>query len=57
MDPRARVLKQLAKETGERHDDLRWYEISEAVEETVMAQKSLYPNVDFYAASVYHVLR
>jgi citrate synthase len=56
MDPRARVLKQLSKETGERHDDLHWYEISEAVEETVMAQKGLNPNVDFYAASVYHVL-
>ena len=34
----------------------RWYEISEAIEETVMEQKGLYPNVDFYAASVYHVL-
>jgi citrate synthase len=56
MDPRARVLKTLSKETGERHDDLRWYEISEAIEQTVMEQKGLNPNVDFYAASVYHVL-
>jgi citrate synthase len=56
MDPRATVLKQLSKETGERHDDLRWYEISEAIEKTVMEQKALNPNVDFYAASVYHVL-
>jgi citrate synthase len=56
MDPRATVLKQLSKEAGERHDDLRWYEISEAIEETVMMQKGLNPNVDFYAASVYHAL-
>jgi len=56
MDPRAVVLKQLAEETGRRADDLRWFEISVAVEETVMSQKGLYPNVDFYAASVYHVL-
>jgi citrate synthase len=56
MDPRATVLKQLSKDVGERHDDIRWYEISEAIEKTVMEQKGLYPNVDFYAASVYHVL-
>jgi len=56
MDPRATVLKQLSRETGERHGDLRWYEISEAVEQTAMEQKGLNPNVDFYAASVYHVL-
>jgi citrate synthase len=56
MDPRATVLKQLSKDTGERHDDLRWYEISEAIEKTVLEQKGLNPNVDFYAASVYHVL-
>ena len=56
MDPRATVLKRLSKETGERHGDTRWYEISEAIERTVFDQKALYPNVDFYAASVYHSL-
>jgi citrate synthase len=56
MDPRATVLKRLSREVGERAGDLRWYEISEAIQETVHEQKGLYPNVDFYAASVYHVL-
>jgi 2-methylcitrate synthase len=56
MDPRATVLKRLSKETGERHGDTSWYEISEAIERTVAEQKGLYPNVDFYAASVYHTL-
>ncbi len=56
MDPRAVVLKRLSKETGERHGDTSWYEISEAIERTVAEQKGLYPNVDFYAASVYHTL-
>ena len=56
MDPRATVLKRLSREVGERHGDLRWYEISERIEEVVMHQKGLSPNVDFYAASVYHVL-
>lgn len=56
MDPRARVLKRLSQEVGERAGDARWFEISAAIEATVMEQRSLYPNVDFYAASVYHVL-
>jgi citrate synthase len=56
MDPRAVVLKRLSKETGERHGDTSWYEISEAIERTVGEQKGLFPNVDFYAASVYHTL-
>jgi citrate synthase len=56
MDPRARVLKRLSQEVGERAGETRWFEISAAIEATVMEQRSLYPNVDFYAASVYHVL-
>lgn len=56
MDPRARILKRLSREVGERHGDLRWYEISEAIERAVAEQKGLHPNVDFYAASVYHML-
>jgi citrate synthase len=55
-DPRAKILKRLSKETGERHGDTSWFEISEAIERTVAEQKGLYPNVDFYAASVYHTL-
>lgn len=56
MDPRATVLKQLAREAGERHDDPIWAEIFETLQATVYAQKGLWPNVDLYAAGVYHVL-
>jgi len=56
MDPRATVLKRLAQEVGERAGDPRWFEISRAVQETVYEQKQLWPNVDFYAASVYRTL-
>jgi citrate synthase len=55
-DPRAAVLKRLSREVGERANDTRWFEISSAIEETTFAQRGLYPNVDFYAASVFHVL-
>jgi citrate synthase len=56
MDPRATVLKRLSQEVGERAGDTSWFEISKAIEATVMEQKGLNPNVDFYAASVYHTL-
>jgi hypothetical protein len=56
MDPRARILKELCRQLGERRDQPQWYEIFSALEETTMAQKGLYPNVDLYAAGVYHML-
>jgi len=56
MDPRATVLKALAREVGERHGDARWADIFEALQATVYEQKQLWPNVDLYAAGVYHSL-
>ncbi len=55
-DPRATHLRELSRQLGERAGDLRWYEISRVVEETVKREKGLYANVDFYSASVYHSL-
>jgi len=55
-DPRATHLRRLSRELGERVGDTRWYEISERIEKVVMDEKGLYPNVDFYAASVYYSL-
>jgi len=56
MDPRAAVLKQMCKELGERVGEPQWYEIYAALEATTLEQKGLYPNVDLYAAGVYHML-
>jgi 2-methylcitrate synthase len=56
MDPRATVLKQMCKDLGERVGQPQWYEIFSALEETTLEQKGLYPNVDLYAAGVYHML-
>ena len=55
-DPRALILKRYSEELGRLKGDTRWYEISLAVERAVRAEKDLYPNVDFYSASVYHTL-
>ena len=55
-DPRALILKEYARRLSERKGDTRWYEISLEVERTVRDEKGLYPNVDFYSASLYHAL-
>jgi citrate synthase len=55
-DPRATILRRVSRELGEAVGDTRWYEISEAVEKAVLAEKGLRPNVDFYAGSVLHYL-
>jgi citrate synthase len=55
-DPRASVLRKISKELGEKTGNIRWYEMSRRIEALVKAEKSLYPNVDFYSASVYYGL-
>jgi citrate synthase len=41
---------------GRQLGETRWYDTSVRVQETVMEEKSLYPNVDFYTASVLSAL-
>lgn len=55
-DPRAKHLKGFAKELGEMAGDLRWFTISERLQEAVWKAKQLYINVDFYSASLLHYL-
>jgi citrate synthase len=55
-DPRAVILKRFSKQLAEESGEPRWYDLSERIEKTVVAEKGLYPNVDFYSASTYHYL-
>ena len=55
-DPRATHLRVMSKRMGELAGDTTYYEMSARMEQTVLAVKGLLPNVDFYAASVYHAL-
>jgi citrate synthase len=55
-DPRATVLRDIAERLGRQFGDSRWFDTSIRVQETVMEEKKLYPNVDFYTASVYSAL-
>jgi citrate synthase len=55
-DPRATHLRKFSKEMGERAGDTKWYEMSRKLEEVMMREKGLYPNVDFFSASTYYVM-
>ncbi|MDQ1700664.1 MAG: citrate synthase [Frankiaceae bacterium] len=55
-DPRATHLRRLSESMGQLAGETKWYEMSIAMEQAVMAEKRLYPNVDFFAASVYRSL-
>ncbi len=55
-DPRATNLRQMSAELAAATGDDTFYRMSRRMEEVVFAEKGLYPNVDFYAATVYHYL-
>jgi citrate synthase len=55
-DPRATHLRQMSAELSAASGDDTYYRMSRQMEETVFAEKGLFPNVDFYAATVYHYL-
>jgi citrate synthase len=55
-DPRATHLRRLSEQLGKASGDTQYYDMSIAMERTVLDVKGLYPNVDFFAASVYHAL-
>jgi citrate synthase len=61
LDPRAPILKNLAGELGGRAGNSEWLDISERVQVTMREEmdakgKKIYPNVDFFSASVYFTL-
>ena len=55
-DPRATHLRQFSREVGESAGDSKWYEMSRKVEEVIMREKGLFPNVDFFSASTYYMM-
>ncbi|HEX8843395.1 MAG TPA: citrate synthase [Pyrinomonadaceae bacterium] len=55
-DPRATNFRRFSKEMAERGGDMKWYEMSRKVEETIKREKGLYPNVDFFSASTFYMM-
>jgi 2-methylcitrate synthase len=55
-DPRATHLRKMSEELGKRTGDIRWFQISQRIEQIVKADKKLNANVDFYSATTYYSL-
>ncbi|MHB9024465.1 MAG: citrate/2-methylcitrate synthase [Armatimonadota bacterium] len=55
-DPRAIVLRQYAEALSNTGGNTKWYEISCEIERTMRANSKVYPNVDFYSATCYHMM-
>lgn len=55
-DPRAKHLREMSRQLSELTGDKKWYEMSLKIDELVVREKGLKPNVDFYSASTYHYL-
>ncbi len=55
-DPRAKHLKRMSKEWGERAHEKKWFQMSEKLEQLMMEKKGINANVDFYSASTYYTM-
>jgi citrate synthase len=61
-DPRAIILAEMSRRLGEHVGETKWYEITRRVEEATREEfrkrkgREIYPNVDLYSASIYHLM-
>jgi citrate synthase len=55
-DPRATHLRKMSEALGRRRGDLKWFEMSRALEQFMLTEKHIYANVDFYSATSYYAL-
>jgi len=56
-DPRTTIMKRRARALSQDLGNTPSYEIAEIVEQTMNEEKGLFPNLDFYTAVVYLLLR
>lgn len=55
-DPRATHLREMSRVLTEQADMEKFYDMSRELEEQMISQKGINPNVDFYCATVYYAL-
>ncbi|HYT33719.1 MAG TPA: 2-methylcitrate synthase [Ktedonobacteraceae bacterium] len=53
-DPRSDVIKPWSQRLAARSEEQVLYEISERIEQVMWRERNLFPNLDFYSASLYH---
>jgi citrate synthase len=56
MDPRAAILRDMVEDLSEEKGQRKWYDYSVEIMNTMIGDKNINPNVDFFSASTYHML-
>jgi citrate synthase len=55
-DPRATWLRRYSRAMAEKTGEMKWFEMSQRIEQLMKEKKGMYPNVDFYSASTYFLM-